>query len=78
MTTLALAHKLSADKRLSKAVAWLHTMWMEGGQSNVEVTLDKDPPFGDAGRDYSEYYVVTSEPLYRKTLIKRPRVQLPR
>jgi hypothetical protein len=54
-------------------VAWLHTLHMEGGQNYTRLLeddgRDEDEPertaFGLPGRDYSEEYTVTSEPLYR-------------
>lgn len=57
-------------------VAWLHTMWMEYGQFESVVSGSKTSVFGTPGRDHSECYPVTSEPLYRKTIIKKPRVRL--
>lgn len=48
------------------AVAWLHTMHMEGGQTQEIVTLeeDDDQPFGKRGKDYDPTYNVTVQPLY--------------
>jgi hypothetical protein len=64
------------DTRLSEPVAWLHTMYMEFGQSQVVVTMSPQSAFGRPGEDHSKCYPVTSEPLYRKTIIKRPRVSI--
>ena len=59
---------------INRPAAWLHTMWMELGQSNVVVTLTQKSPFGVPGKDHSECYPVVSEPLYRRSIPKRPRV----
>lgn len=48
-------------------VAWLHTMHMELGQTDVFASKFKDEPFGIAGVDYSATYKVTSEPLVLQT-----------
>lgn len=61
---------------LDEPAAWLHTLWYELGQSRVMITDSQESPFGVPGEDHSEWYPVTSEPLYRKTLIKKPRVRL--
>jgi hypothetical protein len=53
-------------------VAWMHTLHMEGGQTCTRLReddgTDEDEPrrtaFGMPGRDYSEEYPVTSQPLY--------------
>ena len=55
-------------------VAWLHTLHMEGGQTYERLLdhdgTDPDEPrrtgFGVPGRNYSEEYTVTAEPLYRR------------
>lgn len=58
-------------------VAWLHTMHMEGGQTNDRLTFDDENPFGEPGEDYSDEYAVTSTPLtaqsegLRKDAIRR-------
>lgn len=44
-------------------VAYLHTLHMEGGQSNQRLTFSKDQPFGERGRDYDPSFVVSSVPL---------------
>lgn len=67
---------MSKPSKLDKPAAWLHTLWMEFGQSEVEVTTTRESPWGVPGQDHSECYPVTSEPLYRRTLIKRPRVRI--
>lgn len=61
---------------IAEPVAWIHTMWMEFGQFRQEVTCAPDSPFGIPGEDHSECYPVTSEPLYRKIIIKKPRVRV--
>jgi hypothetical protein len=47
-------------------VAWLHTMHMEGGQTQRLLSDDEDDdhPFGVKGRDYDPSYHVTITPLY--------------
>jgi len=53
-------------------VAWLHALHMEQGQVSTRLTdwdcIDPDEPswgaFGRPGRDYSEEYTVTTQPLY--------------
>jgi hypothetical protein len=49
-----------------EAVAWLHTMHMEGGQTQRLLSDDEDDdhPFGVKGRDYDPSYHVTITPLY--------------
>ncbi len=47
------------------AVAFLHTMHMEGGQTQERLSHARVNPFGYPGSDYSEEYEVTCEPLYR-------------
>lgn len=61
---------------LAKPAAWLHTMWMEGGQFESVVSQTAESPFGVPGVNHSECYPVTSEPLYRKTVIRKPRVRV--
>jgi hypothetical protein len=61
---------------ISKPAAWLHTMYMEAGQISVTITDSEESPFGVPGEDYSKCYPVTSEPLYRRTIIKKPRVKV--
>lgn len=61
---------------LAKPAAWLHTMWMEYGQFQSVVTQSPQSPFGVPGEDHSKCYPVKSEPLYRKTIIKKPRVRV--
>lgn len=61
---------------LSEPAAWLHTLWMELGQCEVIVTEFEDSPFGVPGEDHSECYKVVSEPLYRKSIPKRPRIRV--
>lgn len=60
----------------AEPAAWLHTMWMEFGQFQQELTYSKGSPFGIPGEDHSECYPVTSEPLYRRAIIKKPRVRV--
>jgi hypothetical protein len=48
----------------ARPVAWLHTRHMELDQTQTEVTECAKHPFGRPGRDFSEEYRVTSEPLY--------------
>ena len=62
----------SSVSGVANPVAYRHTMHMEGGQTQVRVNewdgIDPDYPrrtgFGIPGRDYSEEYAVTIEPLY--------------
>jgi hypothetical protein len=61
---------------IAAPAAWLHTMYMEGGQISVVVTSDPESPFGEPGVDHSACYPVTSEPLYRRKIINKPRVLL--
>lgn len=61
---------------IKKPAAWLHTMYMEFGQIDVEITPYEESPFGVPGEDHSKCYPVTSEPLYRRTIIKKPRVRV--
>ena len=60
--------------KLSAPAAWVHTMWTEFGQYRSQVTFSPDSPFGIPGQDHSECYPVTSEPVYRERIIKKPRV----
>lgn len=63
---------MSPEKTDPNPVAWMHTLHMEGGQTYVRLSeldgTDPDEPkrtaFGIPGRDYSEEYPVTSQPLY--------------
>lgn len=61
---------------ISKPAAWLHTMYLEAGQISVTITNEPESPFGVPGEDHSKCYPVTSEPLYRRKLIKKPRVRV--
>jgi hypothetical protein len=61
---------------MEEPAAWIHTMWMELGQWTSEVTFSPKSPFGVPGRDHSECYPVTSEPLFRKAIIKKPKVKV--
>lgn len=63
------------DRELAaEPVAWLHTLHMELGQTAVSLTRndgrDEHEPrrtaFGIPGRDYSEEFHVTSEPLFTR------------
>ena len=45
-------------------VAYLWTLHMELAQTRKEVTLEETCPFGEAGKDYDESYVVTCAPLH--------------
>jgi hypothetical protein len=56
--------------------AWLHTLWMEGGQFKSVVTDSEESAFGVPGEDHSKCYPVTTEPLYRLKKIKKPRVRV--
>lgn len=49
-------------------VAWLHTLHMEGGRTSIRATPNDSNPFGIPGRDYSEEYAVTSEPLFKRAV----------
>lgn len=68
---LIAAHRL-ATRTDATPVAWLHTLHMECGQVTTRLTdwdcVDPDEPtwgaFGRPGRDYSEEYRVTTQPLY--------------
>jgi hypothetical protein len=62
--------------RLNEPAAWLHTIWMEFGQTHIVVTHSPESAFGVPGKDHSECYPVTSEPLFRKSIIKKPRVRV--
>ena len=55
------------EKVCGEPVGWLHVMHMEGGQTQTRLTEDAEDHFGVPGEDYSEEYVVTSEPLYALT-----------
>ena len=58
----ALAEHVERD---AEPVAWLHTMHMEFDQTSKRVVLDEEEqPFGEPGRDHSEGYLVTVNPLY--------------
>lgn len=45
-------------------VAWMHTLNMEGGQSDIKVNRMPTHPFGRAGVDFDPSYTVTTIPLY--------------
>lgn len=63
---------LPKAKEEVEPVAFLHALHMEGGQTYTRLSFDdgtdEDEPrrtaFGVPGRDYSEEYSVTSQPLY--------------
>lgn len=59
---------------VAEPVAWVHTIWHEFGQFQQQLTYSESSPFGIPGEDHSKCYPVTSEPLYRKTIINKPRV----
>jgi len=68
----AVAALRSPEPAQVEPVAWLHKLHMEGGQFYSRLLAsngrDEDEPkrtaFGIPGRDYSEEYSVTSQPLY--------------
>jgi hypothetical protein len=62
--------------KVNEPAAWLHTIWMEFGQYSTIVSDSPESAFGVPGKDHSECYPVTSEPLYRKSIIKKPRVRV--
>ena len=55
------------EKVCGEPAGWLHVMHMEGGQTQTRLTEDAEDHFGVPGEDYSEEYVVTSEPLFALT-----------
>lgn len=63
---------------MTRPVAYLHTLHMEGGQKSTRVEFSKENSWGVPGRDYSAEYKVTIEPLYRapkkKGRKKRPSI----
>ncbi len=50
-----------------KPDAWMHTMTYETGEQHHRVSLSAANAWGRPGRDYSETYPVTADPLYRRT-----------
>jgi len=68
----AIRAEVLATRTDATPVAWLHTLHMEQGQVSTRLTdwdcVDPDEPtwgaFGRPGRDYSEEYRVTTQPLY--------------
>jgi len=60
--------------KLDEPSAWVHTLWMEFGQFESIVSDSPESAFGVPGKDHSNCYPVTTEPLYRRALIKKPRV----
>jgi hypothetical protein len=58
------------EKVCGEPAGWLHVMHMEGGQTMTRLTEDAEDHFGVPGEDYSEEYVVTSEPLFALTRSK--------
>jgi hypothetical protein len=62
--------------QIGKPAAWLHTLWMELGQTSTVITHSPRSAFGTPGEDHSKCYPVTSEPLYRRSIIKKPRVRV--
>ncbi len=53
------------DDAAVEAVAYLHTMTYETGETRVRLSESDINAFGEPGRDYSAEYPVTVEPLYR-------------
>jgi hypothetical protein len=53
-----------ADGGKGEAVAWLHTMYMEGDQTDDRLSFSEENPWGEPGANYSEEYAVVSKPLY--------------
>lgn len=47
-----------------EAVAYMHTMHCEYGQKMTRLSKEPFHSFGEAGRDYSAEYVITSQPLF--------------
>ena len=62
----------AALRTRGEAVAWRHTMHMEGGQQRFDVSPNSAQPFGVPGKDFDPSYHVTTEPLY--TAPPAPRV----
>ncbi len=52
---------------MRKPDAWMHTMTYETGEQHHRVSLSAANAWGRPGRDYSETYPVTADPLYRRT-----------
>jgi hypothetical protein len=46
-------------------VAYLHILHMEGDQRSYRLSFRDESAFGTPGRDHSEEYPVTIEPLFR-------------
>lgn len=59
----ALAAQVEAMKGKRPPCAWLHTMVDEMGDPRQKLTFFSDNPWGVPGRDYSEQYTVTAQPL---------------
>lgn len=55
--------RMSASSE-SEPVAWRYTIQYETGETRSLVTDEERSPFGVPGKDYSEEYAVTCEPLY--------------
>jgi hypothetical protein len=50
-----------------EAVAWMHTLHMEGGQTAVRLArAEVDRPWGKPGIDFDQAYSVTITPLYAR------------
>jgi len=47
-----------------KPAAYLHTLHMELEQKSRRLSFEEESPFGVRGRDYSDTYETTVEPLY--------------
>lgn len=56
----------------TEPVAWLHTLHMEFDQKIRRLSFDDDNAFGVPGRDYSEEYEVTIEPLFSQARKETP------
>jgi len=62
---VAIAKYLNGTRADSgEAVAWLHTMHMELGQTARLLNESSTHPWGTRGKHYDESYTVTSEPLF--------------
>lgn len=48
----------------AEPVAFMHTLQMEGGQTDERLAFDKFNPWGVPGLDYDDSYSVTIDPLY--------------
>jgi len=59
-----LANQIERLSAAATPAAYMHTMHMEHGQSQVRLSHFSTNPFGIPGEDYSEEYPITTEPLF--------------